>query len=77
MPISLDQWRFVNDYFRVTLPIAEIQISNLPRTINKMNNVICNYFAQKFGLKISAKNADLDSKYKGYSNHKLKSCLKQ
>ena len=77
MPKSLDQWKFANDCFRATLPIAEISISNLPSIINNMNNVIYNYFAQKFGLVNSAKNADLDSKYKGYSNHKLKSCLKQ
>ena len=77
MPKSLDQWKFANDYFRTTLPIAEIKISNLPSIINNMNNVIYNYFAQKFGLVNSAKNADLDSKYNGYSNHKLKLCLKQ
>ena len=77
MPKSLDQWKFANDYFRATVPIAEIKISNLPSINNNMNNVIYNYFAKKFGLVKSAKNADLDSKYKGYSNHKLKSCLKQ
>ena len=77
LPKSLDQWKFANDYFRATLPIAGIKISNLPSIINNMNNGIYNYFAKKFGLVNSAKNADLDSKYKGYSNHKLKSCLKQ
>ena len=77
MPKSLDRWRFANDYFRVTLPIAEIKISYLPSIINNTNNVIYNYFAQKFGLVNSAMNSDLNSKYKVYTNHKLKSFLKQ
>ena len=77
LPKSLDQWKFANEYFRATLPVAEIKISNLPSIINNMNNVIYKYFAQKAGLVKSAKNADLDSKYKGYSNQKPKSYLKQ
>ena len=77
MPQSFKQLRFANDYFIATLPIAESEISNLPSNIENMNNVIYNCFAQKFGLVNFAKNTDLDSKYKGYSNHKLKACLKQ
>ena len=45
LPKSLDHWRFANDYFRVTLPIAEIKISNLPSIINNINNVTYSYFA--------------------------------
>ena len=68
MPKSFKQLRFANDYFRATLPIAESEISNLPSNIENMNNVIYNCFAQKFGLVNSAKNTDLDSKYKATQN---------
>ena len=77
LPKSFDQWKLANDYFTAALPIAEITTYTLPTIISNMNNVIYSYFEQEFGVVNSTKNADLDNKYNGYSNYKLKSCLKQ
>ena len=42
-----------------------------------MNNIIYNYFEQEFGVVHSTKSVEMDNNYNGYSNYKLKSCLKQ
>ena len=62
--------------FTAALPIAEITTYNLPSIISNMNNVIYSYLEQEFVVVNSSKNANLDNKYNGYSNYKLKSCLK-
>ena len=76
LPKYFDHWKLANDYITAALPIAEIITYNLPSSISNMNNVICSYFEQEFGVVNSTKNAGLDMKYIGYSIHKLKSFFK-
>ena len=76
LPKSVDQWKSANDYFQASLPIHEIASSDLNVIINRMTTVIYNYFKHNFGVVKSIKISQLDSKYKTYSKHSLKSCLK-
>ena len=77
LPKSIDQWKAANDYFQASLPIHDIASSGLNTTINRMNKIIYEYFEINFGLVKSGKTTEINNKYKGYSKHALKSCLKQ
>ena len=77
LPKSIDQWKVANDYFQASLPIHDIASSGLNTTINRMNKIIYEYFEINFGLVNSVKTTEINNKYKGYSKHALKSCLKQ
>ena len=76
LPKSFDQWKLANGYFTAALPIAKTTTYNLPSIISDVNNVIYSYFEQELGVVNSTKIVDVDNKYNGYSNYRVKSCLK-
>ena len=72
LPKSFHQWKLSNDYVIAALPIFEITTCNPPSIRINMNNVIYNYFKQEFRVVNSAKSADLDNRYNGYSTTPLR-----
>ena len=77
LPKSVDQWKSANDYFKTSLPIHSIALSDLNAVIITMNTTIYDYFEHNFGTVKSAKTLELNTKYKDFSKQSLKSCLKQ
>ena len=77
LPKSVDQWKSANDYFKTSLPIHSIALSDLNAAIITMNTTIYDYFEHNFGTVKSAKTLELNTKYKDFSKQSLKSCLKQ
>ena len=76
LPKTVDQWKAANDYFQASLPIHDIASSGLNTAVNRMNKITYEYFEINFGLVNSVKATEINNKYKEYSKHGLRSCLK-
>ena len=77
LPKSVDQWKAANNYFQASLPNHDIASSGLTTKINCTNKIIYEHSKINFGLVISIKTNEINTKYKDCSKHGLKSCLKQ
>ena len=77
LPKSDDQWKTTNAYFAASLPISEIDHSNISVQIAAMNSTIYNYFHDNFGTLEDTITLGLFAKYNDMSKKELKSNLHQ
>ncbi|XP_065066053.1 uncharacterized protein LOC135691968 [Rhopilema esculentum] len=76
LPKKDEQWKTANTYFAATLPLTEINPSNVNVSIKTMNSVIYDYFQINYGVSDDVINTNLIEKYKHKTKSSLKSCLK-
>ena len=73
LPKTDAQWKEADMFFRSELHTGDINDCNLTETVEIMNNVTYNYFAETQGtVKKKNDNKGLHDKYKDFSKHQLK-----
>ena len=75
LPKSDDQWKLANDYFAASMPISDLDKTDVELTIETMNSNVYTYFRENCGL-LDDSSLSLIMKYKDMSKSVLKSSLK-
>ena len=74
LPKSDDQWKLANAYFAASMPISDIDKTNVELIIETMNSAIYSYFRENCGL-LDDSSSTLITKYKDISKSALKSSI--
>ena len=75
LPKSDDQWKLANAYFAASMPISDIDETNVELIIETMNSTMYTYFRKNCRL-LDDSSSTLITKYKDISKSAQKSSLK-
>ena len=76
LPKSDYDWKLANDFFTASLPVSEVEGSDINTVVSSMNSTIYDYFHENFGALENTDSSHFVDKYKDCSIAMLKSTLK-